>query len=79
MIRDSQQGFEFSWLNSLLTWALSQQDKKMKITGIIKESMTFKWKVILTLWTLNCIDYVPFSCIGSFHVVYNQANSFKKI
>ena len=42
MICDSQQSFEFSWLNSLLSWAFSQQGKKIKISGIIKGSMTFR-------------------------------------
>ena len=44
MIRDSQQGFEFSWLNSL-SWAFSQKDKKIKIIEIIKWSVTFKFDV----------------------------------
>ena len=43
MICDSRQGFEFSWLNSLLSWAFSQQGKKIKISGIINGSMTFRW------------------------------------
>ena len=43
MICDSQQGFEFSWLNSLLSWAFSRQDKKIKINGIINGSLTFIW------------------------------------
>ena len=42
MICDSQQGFEFSWLNSLLSWAFSQQGKKIKISGIINGSTTFR-------------------------------------
>ena len=35
MIRDSQRGFEFSRQNSLLSQAFSQQDRKIKIVGII--------------------------------------------
>ena len=27
----------------------------------------------LTLWTLNYVDYIPFSCIGYFHTALNQA------
>ena len=38
---DSQWGFEFSQLRSLLSWAFSQQDKKIKINGIINGSVTF--------------------------------------
>ena len=26
-----------------------------------------------TLWTLECVDHVQFSCTDSFHVVNNQA------
>ena len=33
---------------------------------------------ILYLITLNYVDYVPFSCNDSFHIVPNQANLFKK-
>ena len=36
-------------------------------------------RVILTLWTLNYVDYVPFSCVDSFHIGHNWANWFKKI
>ena len=38
----NSQGFEFSWLNSLLSRAFPPQGKKIKISGIINESMTFK-------------------------------------
>ena len=31
-------------------------------------------KIILTLWTLNYVDFVPSSCIDSFQIVHNQAN-----
>ena len=31
-------------------------------------------KVILTLWTLNYVDCLPFSCIDSFHVLHNQVS-----
>ena len=31
-------------------------------------------KVILTLWTMNYADCVPFSCIDSLNIVHNQAN-----
>ena len=41
MICDSQWGFEFSGLNSLLSCAFSQQDK-IKVIEIIKGSVTFK-------------------------------------
>ena len=43
MIRDSQRGFEFSQLNSLLSRSFSGQDKKIKIKGIINGSVTFTW------------------------------------
>ena len=37
MICDSQQSFEFSWLNNLLSWAFSWQDKKIEIiNGSVK-------------------------------------------
>ena len=42
MIHDSQQGFEFSQLDTLLSWAFSQQDKKIEINGITNRSVTFK-------------------------------------
>ena len=41
VIRDSR-GSEFSRLNSLLSWAFSRQDKKIKINGIINGSVTAK-------------------------------------
>ena len=41
-MHDSQQGFEFSQLNSLLLWAFSRQDKMIKMNGIINGSMTLK-------------------------------------
>ena len=41
MIHDLRWGFEFSQLNSLLSWTLSQQDKNI-INGIINGSLTFK-------------------------------------
>ena len=41
VICDSWWGFEFSRLNSLLSWAFSQQDK-IKIIEIINGSVTFK-------------------------------------
>ena len=33
-------------------------------------------KVILTLLTLNDVDFVPFSCIDYFHIVRNSKNLF---
>ena len=42
MIHDSQQGFEFSQLSSLLSSASSRQDKKMKTNGIAIGSGTLK-------------------------------------
>ena len=39
---DSLQGFEFSRLNFVLSWALSQQDQTIKINGNINESVIFK-------------------------------------
>ena len=43
----------------------------IKINGIINGSVTF--------WALSYVHCIPFSCIGSFHIVYNQANYIKKI
>ena len=75
MICDSWWGFEVSQLSLLLSWALSRQDKKIKIHGIMNRSVTFiQYDVIFTLWTLKYVDYVPFSCIDSFYVVHNQTN-----
>ena len=31
------------------------------------------WKVSKH-WKLNYVDCIPFSCIDSFHIIYNQAN-----
>ena len=74
VIRDWWQGFEFSRLNSLLLWAFSRQDKNLKVTGIINGSVTFKqMNVILTLWTVNNGNRVPFSCLDSLYVIHNQA------
>ena len=42
MSRDSQRRFEFSRMNSFLSWAFSKQDKKRKINRIINESVTIK-------------------------------------
>ena len=39
---DSWLGFEISQLNSLLSWASSQQDKKTKIIGKIVEGTVSK-------------------------------------
>ena len=74
MICDSQQGFEFSWLNSLWSWAYSWQDKQIKINGIIDECVTFKqyesylntehWTMVIIF--LFCIDYI--------HIVQNRHN-----
>ena len=41
-ICDSQQSYEFSQLNFLLSWASSGQDEKKKINGNINGSRTFK-------------------------------------
>ena len=74
MIRDSRQGFEFSRLNCLLSLAVSRQDKNIKINGIISGSVTFNnMKVILTLRTLNYVDFVPFSCVDFSHIIHNRA------
>ena len=63
MIRDSQRGFKISQPDSLLSWAFSRQEKKIKII-----------EVILTLWTLKYVDCFSFSCIDSFCIVHNKAN-----
>ena len=42
VICDSQRGFEFSQLNSLLSWAFSRPDKKIKINGIINVCVGFE-------------------------------------
>ena len=46
--------------------------KKLKSLELSMDLWNFK--VILTLWTLNYVDCVPFSCIDSFHIVHNWAN-----
>ena len=75
MIHDSQQGFEFSRLNSLLSWAFSRPDKKKLIEISMDLWLLNNMKVILTtVWTLNYVDCIPFSCIDSFHIVHNRAN-----
>ena len=30
-----------------------------------------------TLWALNYVDCIPFSCNDSFHIAHNQAKQFK--
>ena len=42
VIRDSRQDFQFSRLNSLLSWAFSRQDEKIKVNGIINAYVAFK-------------------------------------
>ena len=42
MIRDSRRDFEFSRLNSLLSWVFSRQDKKININRIINRSVISK-------------------------------------
>ena len=42
VIRDSRQDFQFSQLNSLLSWAFSRQDEKIKVNGIINAYVAFK-------------------------------------
>ena len=41
--------------------------------------LIFDDKSIFKLWTLNYVDCIPFSCIDSFHMAHNQANSFRKV
>ena len=75
MIPDLRQGFEFSQLNSVLSWAFSRprQDKKIKINGIITGSVTFEYyESYFNTWN------ILFSCIDSFHVVQNRVNQLKK-
>ena len=38
-----------------------------------------KMKVILTLWTVNYVDCVPFSCIDSFILITIKPTHFAKI
>ena len=61
VIHDSQRGFEFSRMTSLLSWAFDLWHLS-------------NMKVILAFWELNCVDCVPFSCTDSFHNVHSQAN-----
>ena len=78
MSRDSwfMMRFEISWPNSLLLWAFSWQNKKIKTNGTINGSVTFKAheSYLNTLNTKLCWLYCFFFCIDSFHIVHNQAN-----
>ena len=56
--------FEFSQLNSLLSWAFSRQDKKMKIIGIINGCVTctswlcsFFVLILSVLFTIEPINF----------------------
>ena len=54
---------EFSQLTSLISWAFSQQDQKIKIIATINGSVTVNnMKVTLTLWTINYVDCALSSC-----------------
>ena len=77
MICNSWWGFEFSWLNSLLSWAFSQQDKNIKINGIISGSVTFKLYESY-IWALNYVACVSLSCIGSFQFITNFSKKYDK-
>ena len=66
MIRDSR-GFEFSRLNSLLSWAFFWQDKKIKINETVNGYVTFNVKLICTLSTELCWLF-SFSRIDSFPI-----------
>ena len=65
--RDSQRGFKMSRLISLLSWAFSGQDEKIRIIGIINRFMTFKYKSYLNIlsielcWLCSFILYWFFS------------------
>ena len=63
-----ERGFEFSRLNSVLSWAFSRYDKRIKTNGI---------KVIFKFWTLNYVDCVPFLCIDIFQIVHSRTNLLK--
>ena len=54
----------------LLSWAFSQQDKKMKIIEIINGHL-INIKIILTIWTLKYVDCFSFSFID-FFLYYSQ-------
>ena len=56
--------FKFSQVNSLLSWAFSRQDKKMKIIGIINGSVTctswlcsFFVLILSVLFTIEPINF----------------------
>ena len=42
LLINSRRGFGISQQNSLLSWAFSRQDEKIKLNGIINGSVTFK-------------------------------------
>ena len=65
VIHDSQQGFEVSPLNSLLSRTFSLQDKKNKNHRNYQWDLWHLNNIILTLWMLNYVDCVPFSFICS--------------
>ena len=78
MIHNSWQGIEFSWLNSLLSWVFSRQDKNIKILELSMDLLHWSnMKVILTLQVLNHGDWVPCSCIGYFLIVNNPTHLAK--
>ena len=79
MIRDARQGFEFSQLNSLLSWFLSQQDKKIKLMGLSMDlGHLNNMKIILTLWTLNSGDRVPLFVLILCILLTIEPTNFKK-
>ena len=61
VIRDAWRDFEI--MNLFLDKILSMDLWHLK-----------NMKVVLTLWTLDYVDCVPFSYIDSFHIVHNWAN-----
>ena len=81
MIHDSQRCFEILWLNSLLSWAFSGQDKKMKISGIINGSVTFKWyeSYLNTSNTELCWILCSFFLYWFFHGWYEITKIYNKV
>ena len=89
MIRDSQQGFEFSRLNSLLLWSFSRQDKKIKINEIINYQWIWDIKMIWKLsqpskpWTKEMVFifflYWFFPYCSQSSQLYNSKRSYSWI
>ena len=72
--------FKFSRRKSFVSWALSRQDKKIKINGIINGYVTFKYSGSYHKTLNNELLIAFFFLILIFSIIaYSRTNKLKKI